>query len=126
LTPCWIAAGSGSIEGSEYGRSPVATSFTQSVEPATGTSCTLIPAGAYQPFFIAMAKGAAAEVMVRAQNPTLTTDSAARPVDAEAMSAASIATIDFMGHLSAKRCSVRLSGRDPRTGRAGGPTPARR
>src|SRR5438128_3088120 len=97
-----MAAGSDSIEGREYGRSPVATSFTQSVDPATGTSCTLMPAGAYQPFFVAIAKGAAAEVMVRAQKPTLTTDSAARPVDEETMSAVSIAKIVvFIGHLSA-------------------------
>src|SRR5215468_2293652 len=72
-----MIGGSGSIDGSAYGRSPVATSFTQSVDPGTGTSCTLIPAEGYQPFFVATAKGAAAEVMVLAQKPTLTTVSAA-------------------------------------------------
>ena len=55
----------------------MATSFTQSVEPGTGTSCTLMPAEEYHPFFVATAKGAAAEVMVLAQKPTLTTVSAA-------------------------------------------------
>src|SRR5712671_6172613 len=107
--PCWMAAGIGSIEGSEYGRSPVATSFTQSVEPATGTSWTFIP-GAYQPFFWAMANGAAAEVIVRAQKPTLTTLSAARPVDGKAVSAAIVARIVFIGHLSGERLrSPRIS-----------------
>src|SRR6516162_4201967 len=94
--PCWITAGSGSIEGSEYGRSPVATSFTQSVEPATGTSCTLIPAAAYQPILVATANGAAADVTVRAQNPNLTKVSAAPAGLARAPQTRRVAAISFL------------------------------
>src|SRR5258705_11690026 len=56
----------GSIDGSPYCTSRVATSFTQSVEPGSGTSSTLMPAAAYQPILVATAKGAAAELTVRA------------------------------------------------------------
>ena len=73
----------------------MATSFTQSVDPGTGTSCTFIPAVAYQPFFIATAKGAAADVMVRAQKPTFTTDSSARAALAEASAATDRITLMF-------------------------------
>src|SRR5258708_38001899 len=68
---------SGSSEGTEYGRSRVATSLTQSVDPGSGTSSILRPASAYQPSLVAMAKGAAAELMVRAHQPTRMVVSAA-------------------------------------------------
>src|SRR5258708_6976161 len=68
---------SGSSEGTEYGRSRVATSLTQSVDPGSGTSSILRPASAYQPSLVAMAKGAAAELMVRAHQPTRIVVSAA-------------------------------------------------
>ena len=54
--------------------------------------------GGYQPIFIATAKGAAAEVMVRAQKPNLTTVSA-RAGEAKAAIAASAARIRFIDHL---------------------------
>src|SRR5882672_9812813 len=72
---------SGSSEGSENGSSPVATSLTQSVEPGSGTSSTLIPASAYQPSLVAIAKGAPAEVTVFAHQPTRTFVSAAAAED---------------------------------------------
>src|SRR5579883_328193 len=61
---------SGSIEGSEKSRSLVATNFTQSVDPASGTRSTFIPAFANHPNLVAMAKGDAAELIVLAQKPT--------------------------------------------------------
>src|SRR5579875_1172109 len=70
LTPWLRMVASGSTEGSEKGRSPVATVFTQSVEPGIGTSSTLMPALAYQASLVALAKGEAAELTVRAHQPT--------------------------------------------------------
>src|SRR5919201_934739 len=97
------------MEGSDHGRSPVATSFTQSVEPGTGTSCTFI--FAYQPLFTAMAKGAAAEVMVRAQNPTLRTASSACAERALQRRSTAAVTIFFINHhLSGMRRPTRPSG----------------
>jgi len=55
----------------------VPTSFTQSVDPGSGTSSTDMPASLNQPILVAIAKGAAAEVTVRAHQPTLTAGSAA-------------------------------------------------
>src|SRR5713226_4606927 len=100
FTACWIIVGSGSNEGSEYGRSPVATNLTQSVEPATGTSCTLIPPALYQPIFVAIANGAAAEVMVLAQKPNLTVVSAdwACPASARKISSM-VGSVLFIVHL---------------------------
>src|SRR5438128_8207853 len=71
----------GSSDGSENGSSPVATSLTQSVEPGRGTSSTLIPASAYQPSLVAIAKGAPAEVTVFAHQPTRRFVSAAAAAD---------------------------------------------
>src|SRR5437667_4967526 len=68
--PCGRMMARGSSEGSENGSSFVATSLTQSVEPGRGTSSTLIPASAYQPSLVAIAKGAPAEVTVFAHQPT--------------------------------------------------------
>src|ERR1700693_4901425 len=62
----------GSIEGSPYCTSRVATVLTQSVEPGSGTSSTLMPAAAYQPILVATANGAAAELTVRAHQATRT------------------------------------------------------
>jgi hypothetical protein len=64
----------------------------------------LIPAEAYQPILVAIANGAAAEVMVRAQKPTLTAAGAARATGvchaSPASEAKSIAIVDFLiGHL---------------------------
>src|ERR1700730_6487217 len=56
----------GSIDGGPDCTSRVATSFTQSVEPGSGTSSTLMPAAAYQTILVATAKGAAAELTVPA------------------------------------------------------------
>src|SRR5438128_217797 len=63
---------SGSTEGSETWTSLVATSLTQSVEPGSGTSSTLMPSFSNQPIFWAIAKGAAAELTVLAHQPTRT------------------------------------------------------
>src|SRR5262245_55045742 len=62
--------GSGSTEGSDACSSLVATSFTQSVEPGSGTRSTLMPSFSNQPSLLAMAKGAAAELIVLAHQPT--------------------------------------------------------
>src|SRR5262245_15243667 len=116
---------SGSTEGSEYGRSPVATSFTQSVEPGSGDSSTLMPAAAYQPNLLGIAKGAAAEVTVRAHQPTLIV-----------VCACSLAVIVSANTAAAPRNRLRViaylpshvAGRHwpfptgPRTGRGGGRT----
>src|SRR5438045_9694391 len=61
---------SGSTDGSDTCTSLVATSFTQSVEPGSGTSSTLIPAFSNQPSLVATANGAAAELIVLAHQPT--------------------------------------------------------
>src|SRR6266851_2216139 len=79
--PCGRMMARGSSEGSENGSSFVATSLTQSVEPGSGTSSTLIPASAYQPSLVAIAKGAPAEVTVFAHQPTRTLVSAAAAED---------------------------------------------
>src|SRR6266851_392597 len=79
--PCGRMMARGSSEGSENGSSFVATSLTQSVEPGSGTSSTLIPASAYQPSLVAIAKGAPAEVTVFAHQPTRTFVSAAVAAD---------------------------------------------
>src|ERR1044071_6288102 len=63
---------SGSTEGSEAWTSLVATSLTQSVEPGSGTSSTLMPSFSNQPIFCAIANGAAAELAVLAHQPTRT------------------------------------------------------
>src|SRR5207248_5602535 len=87
-----------------------------------GTSWTFIPEGPYQPIFIAIANGAAAEVMVRAQKPTLTVSPAASAFEARATT---IATMPFfMGFPpSPVGRAVRSSGTDPRRGPGGGPGP---
>src|SRR5258708_7814471 len=70
--PCWRMIASGSIDGSPYCTSLVATLFTQSVEPGIGTSSTLMPACLYQPILVAIANGAAAEDTVLAHQATRT------------------------------------------------------
>src|ERR671937_344473 len=112
------------MEGSDHGRSPVATSFTQSVEPGTGTSCTFI--FPYQPLFIAMAKGAAAEVMVRAQNPTLRTASSACAESAPPRRSTTVTVFFIDHHLSGMRRPTGPLGTDPKRARAAGRPPARR
>src|ERR1041384_7775004 len=62
----------GSIEGTPYCTSWVATPFTQSVEPGIGTSSTLIPDLANQPILVAIAYGAAADDTVLAHHATRT------------------------------------------------------
>src|SRR4051812_37778498 len=62
----------GSIEGTPYCTSLVATAFTQSVDPGIGTSSTLMPAFAYQPILAAIAYGAAADDTVLAHHATRT------------------------------------------------------
>src|SRR5207253_10153898 len=98
--------------------SPVATSFTQSVDPGTGTSCTFSPEGEYHPFFVATANGAAAEVMVRAQKPTFTVDSSACAAPAAASAAANnvLRIVLLIGPPSAKRPRLRLFAKGPRRG----------
>src|SRR3954464_5734304 len=71
--PCWRMIASGSIDGRPYCTSLVATLFTQSVEPGSGTSSTLMPASFYQPILVAIAKGAAADDTVLAHHATFTT-----------------------------------------------------
>src|SRR5438874_11482823 len=104
-----------------------------------GTSWTFIPDGPYHPIFIAIANGAAAEVMVRAQKPTLTVSPAASALDANATR---IATMPFFIGCSpsldapafglrpsqAKPAPpegrpMRTSGTDPRRGPGGEPGP---
>src|SRR3982074_562594 len=70
--PCWRMIASGSIDGNPYCTSLVATLFTQSVEPGSGTSSTLMPAALYQPILVAIANGAAAEDTVLAHHATRT------------------------------------------------------
>src|SRR3954468_13811116 len=70
--PCWRMIASGSIDGRPYFTSLVATLFTQSVEPGSGTSSTLMPASLYQPILVAIANGAAAEETVLAHQATRT------------------------------------------------------
>src|SRR5689334_10428781 len=70
--PCWRMMPSGSIDGRPYCTSFVATLFTQSVEPGSGTNSTLMPASLYQPILVAIAKGAAAEDTVLAHHATFT------------------------------------------------------
>src|SRR5258707_14972286 len=74
--PCWRMIASGSIDGRPYCPSLVATLFTQSVEPGSGTSSTLMPACLYQPILVAMANGAAADDTVLAHQATRTVVSA--------------------------------------------------
>src|SRR5689334_12141408 len=62
----------GSIEGTPYCTSLVATAFTQSVEPGIGTSSTLMPSFANQPILVAIAYGAAADDTVLAHHATRT------------------------------------------------------
>src|SRR5258707_2978457 len=79
--PCWRMIASGSIDGRPYCTSLVATLFTQSVEPGSGTSSTLMPASLYQPILVAIANGAAAEDTGLAHHATFTVGCAvARPV----------------------------------------------
>src|SRR5436190_1883045 len=59
--PCGRMIASGSIDGSPYCTSLVATAFTQSVEPGIGTSSTLMPSLANHPILVAIANGAAAD-----------------------------------------------------------------
>src|ERR1041384_8729184 len=62
----------GSIDGTPYCTSRVATALTQSVEPGIGTSSTLMPSLANQPILVAIANGAAADDTVRAHQATFT------------------------------------------------------
>src|SRR6185436_16206348 len=71
-TPCGRMIASGSIDGRPYCTSLVATLFTQSVEPGSGTSSTLMPASLNQPILVAIANGAAADDTVRAHHATFT------------------------------------------------------
>src|SRR5262245_40626077 len=67
----------GSADGLENGSSLVATSFTQSVDPGSGTSSTLMPPFSNQPILVAIANGDAAELTVLAHQPTRTVSSCA-------------------------------------------------
>src|SRR6185436_12290390 len=71
-TPCGRMIASGSIDGRPYWTSLVATAFTQSVDPGSGTSSTLMPSFANQPILVAIANGAAADDTVRAHQATRT------------------------------------------------------
>src|ERR1051325_9536269 len=62
----------GSIEGTPYCTSLVATAFTQSVEPGIGTSSTLMPSFANHPILVAITYGAAADDTVLAHHATRT------------------------------------------------------
>ncbi len=73
----------------------MATVFTQSVEPGSGTSCTLMPPFSNQPSLVAMANGAAADDTVRAHQPTRTVVSADAGVTAAANSASDNSAIVF-------------------------------
>src|SRR5437763_17172319 len=70
--PCWRMIATGSIDGTPYCTSLVATAFTQSVEPGIGTSSTLMPSLANQPSLVAIAYGAAADDTVFAHQATRT------------------------------------------------------
>jgi hypothetical protein len=59
----------GSIDDTER-QVPVATSFTQSVDPGGGVTITLAPRSPNQPIFCATAWGEAAALMVLAHQPT--------------------------------------------------------
>src|SRR5262245_57216804 len=83
LTPWARAAASGSTLGRENGLSLVAVVLTQSPEPANATSSTSTPSSLYQPNFVATAKGAAAEEIVREQKPTRSFDVCAGTVTHE-------------------------------------------
>src|SRR5689334_10596696 len=71
-----MAMASGSTLGSANETSLVAIACVHAEEPASGTSSTSSPAALYQPIFIAMAKGAAADDTVLAHQPTRTLVSA--------------------------------------------------
>src|SRR5258707_7585707 len=109
----------GSIEGWEYGMSRVATLLTQSVEPGSGTSSTLKPP--YQPNLLAIANGAAAELTVRAHQPTRTVVCAcACPATAAAVAANNAAAMYFLITRRLPcfaRARHRPSATDPRTAR---------
>src|SRR3978361_21898 len=60
----------GSIEGTLNGKSPVATSFTQSVDPGSGVTIPLAPRSPNQPIFCATAYGDAPALIVLAHHPT--------------------------------------------------------
>ena len=78
---------SGSTLGSANATSLVATAWVHAEDPASGTSSTFSPAALYQPIFIAMANGAAAEETVLAHQPTRTFVSAGVGGAASAMKA---------------------------------------
>src|SRR5512138_2689051 len=61
---------SGSTLGRANGTSFVATACVQAEEPGSGTSSTSMPAALYQPIFMAIANGAAADDTVLAHQPT--------------------------------------------------------
>ena len=77
----------GSTLGSANATSLVATAWVHAEDPASGTSSTFSPAALYQPIFIAMANGAAAEETVLAHQPTRTFVSAGVGGAASAMKA---------------------------------------
>src|ERR1041384_4821011 len=109
---------SGSTDGSDTSTALVATSFTQSVEPGSGTSSTLMPAFSNQPSFWAMANGAAAELTVLAHQPTRTVRSSALAGAASAPSTRTqaIAIRFITDHLLSLATAHRHRASDPRTG----------
>src|ERR1051325_9203281 len=113
---------SGSPDGSDPSTALVATSFTQSVEPGSGTSSTLIPAFSNQPSFCAIANGAAAELTVLAHQPTRTvrTSAAAGAASAPSTSTQTMA-IRFIDHLLSLATKHRRPAKGPRTGSGAAP-----
>src|SRR5882724_5837818 len=102
----------GSIDGSPYCTSLVATAFTQSVEPGSGTSSTLIPASRYQPILVAIANGAAADETVFAHQATRTVVCACTDVANAPSTIAESAKERVMERVRIVRCispSVRLT-----------------
>src|ERR1700722_16337428 len=118
--PCGRSVPTGSIEGRLEGFSPVPPYLTQSLDPASGTSSTLKPPN--QPYLLAIANGAAAEVMVLAQKPTRTVSSAfAFPAASATSAAAAISIQRFIVSLSPPCFPAIFSPTDPRTAPGGAP-----
>src|SRR5690606_28753495 len=120
----------GSTDGSASRVSPVATNLAQSPEPGRGTSSTFTPIFSYQPSLVAIANGAAAELIVRAHQPTRTVVCASAAVTASrlvrpAIPAANPKTL-FIPNLPSVKCLMFLRPWLPSPRREGGGGPARR
>src|SRR5580765_3897670 len=91
---------SGSTLGSASGTSRVATLFTQSVEPGSGTTSTSRPSALNQPSFMATAKAAPTPVvMVRAQVATRSGVWASTAAGTDSASSTASDTIRVIGTL---------------------------